>query len=71
MPVITVKLGAGQADEQQKKELIHQITEISSAITQIPLQSFTLFIEDIPTCAIGIGGQTLKEKRLAAALNKG
>lgn len=66
MPVITIEMGVGQADEEQKKKLINRLTADSVEITGIPVDKFTILIHELPHENIGVGGQTLKEIRAAA-----
>ncbi|WP_319412782.1 tautomerase family protein [uncultured Cohaesibacter sp.] len=63
MPVITMTLGADQIDRQQKTEFIKSVTESAARITNIPEQSFIVFIEQLDCDNIGVGGLSLNEKR--------
>lgn len=58
MPIITMTLAS--ATEDQKKELISQITEVSKEITKIPAESFHVLIQELEPENIGIGGKSLK-----------
>jgi 4-oxalocrotonate tautomerase len=61
MPVISVELGAGQANEAQKKDLIVRLTANAAEITGIPTANFTTFIKEFPLENIGVGGRTVKD----------
>ena len=63
MPVITMTLGADQIDRQQKSDFIKSVTKSASQITNIPEQSFIVFIEQLDSDNIGVGGLSLTEKR--------
>ena len=65
MPVITISMGAGQADGQQKKKIIENFTNQAVEIMKLPPQSFIILINELSHDAIGVGGQTLQEKRAA------
>ncbi len=61
MPVITVTLGKGQVNREQKQELIESVTKVAVDATQIPARSFTILISELETDNIGIAGQTLTQ----------
>ena len=61
MPVITVTLGKGQANREQKQELIQSVTKVAVEATQIPARSFTILISELDSDNIGIAGQTLTQ----------
>lgn len=61
MPVITVKIGKGQTNIEQKKQLIEGLTINAAEITQLPKHAFTIFIDESDTDSIGVGGTPLKE----------
>ncbi|WP_321336039.1 4-oxalocrotonate tautomerase DmpI [uncultured Cohaesibacter sp.] len=63
MPVITMTLGADQIDQQKKSAFIETVTKCASEITNIPEQSFIVFIEQLDSDNIGVGGVSLTEKR--------
>ena len=65
MPVISVTMGEGQATSQQKKDLIECFTANATKITGIPANAFTILIHELDATSIGIGGETLAEKRAA------
>ena len=67
MPVITMTLGRGQMTDQQKEKFITETTQQAAQLTGIPTQSFTVFIEELPTDNIGVGGMSLTKKRLMQA----
>ena len=59
MPVITVTLGKGQINREQKEKLIQSFTDAAVDATKIPAQSFTILISELEGDNIGIAGQTL------------
>lgn len=61
MPVITVTMGNGQTDAQEKKELIESFTKEAVRITKLPEQAFTILIHELSPESIGVAGKTLKE----------
>ncbi|SFO62218.1 4-oxalocrotonate tautomerase [Cohaesibacter marisflavi] len=63
MPVITMTLGADQIDQQKKTAFIQTVTKSAAEITNIPEQSFIVFIEQLDSDNIGVGGVSLTEKR--------
>ena len=62
MPVITISMGTGQADAEQKKTIIQDFTARAVEIMGLPPQSFTVLINELSHDAVGVGGMTLKEK---------
>lgn len=65
MPVITITMGTGQADTEQKKMIIQDFTQRAVEIMKLPPQSFTILINELNHEAIGVGGMTLKDKYAA------
>ena len=61
MPVITVTMG--QASEEQKKQLVENLTREAMSITQLGIEHFIVFIQELPFENIGLGGKTIKEIR--------
>jgi 4-oxalocrotonate tautomerase len=61
MPIITIDIGIGQADEDQKRRLVRRLTEEAVEITGMPAEKFTVFIHEFPFENIGVGGRTLKD----------
>lgn len=66
MPVITMTLGADQIGQKQKNEFISSVTQSAARITNIPEQSFIVFIEQLDPDNVGVGGLSLTEKRKLA-----
>jgi len=65
MPVITITMGTGQADTEQKKTIIKDFTTRAVEIMKLPPQSFTILINELNHDAVGVGGITLEEKYAA------
>ncbi len=61
MPVISITLGAGQTNQNQKKQLVESLTTQAVEITKIPAQSFTILIHELSPDAIGVGGRVLTD----------
>jgi len=59
MPVI--QLDAGSMTKEKKAELIQKLTEVSSAILDIPAQAFVVLIRESNPDNIGVGGKQLSE----------
>lgn len=64
MPVINIELGLGQADEEQKQQLIERFTSDAVEVTGLPADKFIVLINELPHENIGVGGKTLKALRL-------
>lgn len=62
MPVITMTMGTGQLNPEQKKQIVEDFTKRAAEIMKLPSQSFTILIHELNHDAIGVGGMTLKEK---------
>lgn len=59
MPVI--KLEIRKLPKEKKSEIIQKLTETMSEITNIPKQSFTIYINEYDFDSIGVGGVPLSE----------
>lgn len=59
MPYITVEGGA--LTDEQKEELIKQLTETASKIMKVPPEFFLTTIKELPDRNIGIGGKTIDQ----------
>lgn len=57
MPYITIE--GGKVTDEQKEELIRQLTAVSSKIMQVPPEFFMITIKELPDQNIGIGGKTI------------
>lgn len=57
MPYITVESGA--LSDEQKKELIKRLTEVSSEIMKVPQEFFVTTIKEVSDKNFGIGGRTI------------
>ena len=64
MPVINVEIG--RIDQEQKRELIANLSATAAAITNIPLNAFTVVINELDDDNIGIGGKTIGELKAQA-----
>lgn len=57
MPYITIE--SGILSNEQKEQLIEQLTEVSSEIMNVPKEFFTITIKELPDKNFGIGGKTI------------
>lgn len=57
MPYITVE--GGVLSDEQKEQLIRQLTEAASGIMKVPPEFFITTIKELPDKNIGIGGKTI------------
>lgn len=64
MPVISVEIG--KLSQEQKRELIGNLSATAAAITSIPLNAFTVVINELEDDNIGIGGKTIGELKAQA-----
>lgn len=65
MPVISVEMHS--TDTETKKALIKNLTKTAVDVTNIPVEKFTVFINELDSTNIGIGGLTLAEIKAAQA----
>lgn len=61
MPIISVTMA--EVDAKIKKELIVEVTRVSSEVTNIPKEAFHVLINELKDDNIGMGGKTLREVR--------
>ncbi|WP_027722897.1 tautomerase family protein [Maridesulfovibrio zosterae] len=69
MPVITY--ASGKMDEKTKLEMINKLSATASAISGIPIQSFTVILQEYEDTNIGIGGEyigKIKARHIADAI---
>ena len=59
MPVINISMH--KVNDQIKTDLIRKLTDTSVEVTGIPADKFTILINEMGECNIGLGGKTLKE----------
>ncbi|MDL2264175.1 tautomerase family protein [Synergistaceae bacterium OttesenSCG-928-I11] len=60
MPVIT--FDSSPLNKEQKRQLISELTETASRITNIPKQAFVVYLREYDRDNIGTGGVLLSEK---------
>ncbi len=63
MPVITLQIGQGQTNEEQKARLVSRLAADAADITGTPVEHFVTFIDEYPLEAIGIGLKTIEALR--------
>lgn len=54
-----IKIESGKLTDEQKTLLIKRLTDVSSEITNIPQEFFTITITELPDKNYGIGGKTI------------
>jgi 4-oxalocrotonate tautomerase len=59
MPYISIE--SGKLTEEQKKDLIVNITQTASGIMHIPQSFFSVTIKELPDENFGIGGRNIAE----------
>lgn len=59
MPVINISMH--KTNDQIKTDLIRKLTDTSVEVTGIPADKFTILIDEMDDCNIGVGGKTLRE----------
>ena len=57
MPVI--KIDCNKLTQEQKRELIKSITEVSSRIMQLPESTITIILREVEADDVGVGGKLL------------
>lgn len=62
MPVITIQIS--NMTTEKKRELISRMTDTAADVTGIPAASFVMFVDEHAPESIGVGGQTLADKRI-------
>ncbi len=60
MPVI--KFEISKLSEETKRELVKEITSVSSKVTGIREEAFTIFINEYDKSSISVGGILLSDK---------
>jgi 4-oxalocrotonate tautomerase len=66
MPIITVQMIEGRTDEQ-RASLIQELTLAANRAIDAPPESVRVVLVEIPSKNWGVGGQTAKVLRAAAA----
>jgi 4-oxalocrotonate tautomerase len=61
MPVIKVEIT--HRTKEKKKEIIEKLTQTMSEITNIPAESFLVYIDEYDRDNIGVGGIPLSERK--------
>lgn len=59
VPVITVAIHPISQDE--KSQLIRQLTDVAVAITKVPADKYVVFIDEYDNGSIGLAGKTRAE----------
>lgn len=59
LPYISIE--SGHLTQDQKEELIKQLTEVSSKIMNVPTEFFSVTIKELDDSNFGIGGKTIGE----------
>lgn len=61
MPIITIE--GGKLTKEQKRELIHRITEVASEVTKVPSKFFAVTIKELEDENLGFAGETVEEMK--------
>ncbi|MBN2530991.1 MAG: tautomerase family protein [Deltaproteobacteria bacterium] len=61
MPVIAMTMAP--ASTEIKKSLVEELTAKAAEITGIPKTSFVVTLNELPTDALGLGGQTVADMK--------
>jgi 4-oxalocrotonate tautomerase len=62
MPIIQIEIGMNRTNEE-KKELIHKVTEVVTDVLKEPKSNCLVTLLEIPEENWGVGGLTLKEQK--------
>jgi 4-oxalocrotonate tautomerase len=62
MPIIQIEIGMNRTNEE-KKELIHKVTEVVTDVLKEPKSNCLVILSEIPEENWGVGGLTLKEQK--------
>lgn len=65
MPVINIEMHS--VDTETKQALIKNLTKTAVDVTNIPAEKFIVFINELDSTNIGIGGLTLAEIKAVQA----
>lgn len=57
--MLYITIESGILSNEQKEQLIEQLTEVSSEIMNVPKEFFTITIKELPDKNFGIGGKTI------------
>ena len=63
MPVIRIDIGKQSVNSDQKKQLIEKLTAIAVEVTHIPINAFSVIINEHDDTNYGVGGVTLDKVR--------
>ena len=63
MPVIRIDIGKESINSSHKKQLIESLTKNASEITNIPVDAFSIIINEHEDENYGVGGLTLDKVR--------
>lgn len=66
MPFIQINLGGGRTPEQ-KDRLLRAVSAAAADAVSVPEASVRVWIVEVPTAEILVGGQTLAEKQAGSS----
>ena len=69
MPVIT--LDFAKLTKEQKTQMVEEMTETASRVTQMPKESIYVFINEFEADNVGVGGKLLTDRQKKRQQNKG
>jgi 4-oxalocrotonate tautomerase len=65
MPFIQVTLGAGRTDEQ-KQQLVRAVSQAAAEAVGVPETGVRVWLVEVPSDLVMVGGQSLAERTAAA-----
>ena len=63
MPVLRIDIGKQSINAEQKKQLIEKLTAVAAEVTHIPVNAFSVIINEHEDANYGVGGVTLDKVR--------
>ncbi|KPU42310.1 4-oxalocrotonate tautomerase [Oxobacter pfennigii] len=58
----TIKIEMTKQTKEKKQEIIEKVTQTMHEVTNIPKQSFSIYINEYDADSIGVGGVLLSER---------
>jgi 4-oxalocrotonate tautomerase family enzyme len=62
MPIVRIEIGKHR-NKEEKKELIHKVTEVVTDVLKEPKSNCMVLLIEIPDESWGVGGLTLEEQK--------
>ncbi|KKM11727.1 4-oxalocrotonate tautomerase [Clostridiales bacterium PH28_bin88] len=61
MPII--EFSGPKLTADQKRELVAEFTRTAQQVTNLPVEAFTVIIQEIPSENVGVAGQLLSDRQ--------